>query len=135
MGKKIYKEWNPEKIEGWIRLTFLGGARQVGRSCILLQTPQSKVLLDCGINVAAKGKEKFPYLDVPEFKLNELDAIILSHAHLDHSGLIPYLFKMGYRGPVYMTTPTRDIAALISLDFIGVAYKQASAPLFSSVDS
>lgn len=134
VGKKIYKEWNPEKVEEWIRVTFLGGGRQVGRSCILIQTPQSKVLLDCGINVAARGKEKFPYLDVSEFKINELDAIILSHAHLDHSGLIPYLFKMGYRGPLYMTAPTRDIAALLALDFIGVAYKQAAAPLFSSTD-
>ncbi len=134
VGKKIYKEWNPEKVDEWIRVTFLGGGRQVGRSCILLQTPQSKVLLDCGVDVAGKGKDKFPYLDVSEFKLNELDAIILGHAHLDHSGLIPYLFKMGYRGPVYTTSPSRDIAALLALDFIGVAYKQASAPLFSSTD-
>ena len=134
VGKKIYKEWNPEKVEEWVRITFLGGGRQVGISCILLQTPQSKILLDCGINVAGKGKDKFTYLDVSEFKINELDAIVLSHAHLDHSGLIPYLFKMGYRGPVYMTPPTRDISALLALDFIGVAYKQASAPLFSSKD-
>jgi len=134
VGKKIYKEWNPEKIEGWIRISMLGGGRQVGRSCILLQTQNSKILLDCGVNVAGRGKDKFPYLDVSEFKIQELDAIILTHAHLDHSGLIPYLFKMGYRGPLYMTTPTRDIAALLALDFIGVAYKQASAPLFSSVD-
>tara|TARA_Y100000034_G_scaffold51447_1_gene63275 strand:+ start:2626 stop:4515 length:1890 start_codon:yes stop_codon:yes gene_type:complete len=134
VGKKIYKEWNPEKIEGWIRVTVLGAGRQVGRSCFLLQTPQSKILLDCGVNVAGRGKDKFPYLDVSEFKINELDAIILTHAHLDHSGLIPYLFKMGYRGPLYMTAPTRDTAALLALDFIGVAYKQASAPLFSSVD-
>ena len=134
VGKKIYKEWNPEKVEEWIRITVLGGGRQVGRSCFLLQTPQSKILLDCGINVAAKGKEKFPYLDVSEFKINELDAIILSHAHLDHSGLIPYLFKMGYNGPIYMTAPTRDISALLALDFIGVAYKQAATPLFSSTD-
>ncbi len=134
VGKKIYKEWNPEKVEEWIRITFLGGGRQVGRSCLLLQTPQTKVLFDCGVNVAGRGKDKFPYLDVSEFKINELDAIVLSHAHLDHSGLIPYLFKMGYRGPVYMTAPTRDIAALLALDFVGVAYKQASAPLFSSVD-
>jgi len=134
VGKKIYKEWNPEKVEEWIRVTFLGGGRQVGRSAILLSTPQTKILIDCGINVAGKGKEKFPYLDVSEFKINELDAIILSHAHIDHSGLIPYLFKMGYQGPVYMTAPTRDIAALLALDFIGVAYKQASTPLFSSTD-
>ena len=134
VGKKIYKEWNPEKVEEWIRVTFLGGGRQVGRSAILLSTPQTKILLDCGINVAGRGKEKFPYLDVSEFKINELDAIIVSHAHIDHSGLVPYLFKMGYTGPVYMTAPTRDIAALLALDFIGVAYKQASTPLFSSTD-
>ncbi|VVB78470.1 Ribonuclease J [uncultured archaeon] len=134
VGKKIYKEWNPEKVEEWIRVTVLGGGRQVGRSCLLLSTPQTKVLLDCGINVAGKGKEKFPYLDVSEFKINELDAIILSHAHLDHSGLVPYLFKMGYDGPIYMTAPTRDISALLALDFIGVAYKQAATPLFSSTD-
>ena len=134
VGKKIYKEWNPEKVEEWIRVTVLGAGRQVGRSCFLLQTPQTKVLLDCGVNVAGRGKDKFPYLDVSEFKIQELDAIILTHAHLDHSGLIPYLFKMGYRGPLYMTAPTRDTAALLALDFIGVAYKQASAPLFSSVD-
>jgi uncharacterized protein len=134
VGKKIYKEWNPEKIEGWVRVTVLGSGRQVGRSCLLLQTPQTKVLLDCGVDVAGRGKEKFPYLDVSEFKINELDAIILSHAHLDHSGLVPYLFKMGYDGPVYMTAPTRDIAALLALDFIGVSYKQAVTPLFSSTD-
>ena len=134
VGKKIYKEWNPDKTEEWIRVTFLGGGRQVGRSCILLQTPGTKILMDCGMNPAIKGRERFPYLDAAEFKINELDAIILSHAHLDHSALVPYLFKMGYRGPVYMTAPTRDLAAILALDFIGVAYKQATSPLYGSVD-
>ena len=134
IGKKIYTDWNPEKVHEWVRLTFLGGGRQVGRSCLLLQTPVSKILLDCGIDVAASNSDKFPHFDIPEFNIEQLDAIILSHAHLDHSGLIPYLFKMGYKGPVYMTTPTRDIAALLALDFIGVAYKKASTPLFSSQD-
>jgi len=134
IGQKIYKEWNPEKVDEWVRLTVLGGGRQVGRSCFLLQTPNSKILLDCGLDVASQGTDKFPYLDVPEFNLSNLDAIIISHAHLDHVGLLPYLYKMGYRGPVYMTAPTRDIAALLALDFIGVAYKQATKPLFDSTD-
>jgi len=134
VGKKIYTDWNPEKVHEWVRLTFLGAGRQVGRSCLLLQTPVSKILLDCGIDVAASNSEKFPYFDIPEFNIEQLDAIILSHAHLDHSGLLPYLFKMGYKGPVYMTHPTRDIAALLALDFIGVAYKKAATPLFSSTD-
>ena len=134
IGEKIYKEWNPEKVEEWIRITFLGGGRQVGRSCILLQTPNSKILLDCGIDVASQGSEKFPYFNISEFDISQLDAVIVSHAHLDHVGLIPYLYKMGYKGPVYMTPPTRDIAALLALDFIGVAYKQAASPLFGSTD-
>ncbi len=134
IGEKIYKGWSPDKVEEWIRITALGGGRQVGRSCFLLQTPNSKILLDCGIDVASHGKDKFPYFNVPEFDISQLDAVIISHAHLDHVGLLPYLYKMGYKGPVYMTPPTRDIAALLSLDFIGVAYKQASKPLFSSTD-
>ncbi|MFA5953565.1 MAG: beta-CASP ribonuclease aCPSF1 [Candidatus Pacearchaeota archaeon] len=134
IGKKIYQEWNPEKMDGWVRLTFLGGARQVGRSCMLLQTQTSKILMDCGIDVASSGKDRFPVFNIPEFNINELDAVIISHAHLDHVGLLPYLYKMGYTGPVYMTTPTRDIAALLALDFIGVAYKQAEAPIFGSSD-
>jgi len=134
IGKKIYKDWSDEKKENWIRITFLGSGRQVGRSCILLQTPFSKILLDCGIDVASKGKEQFPYLEAPEFDINSIDAIILTHAHLDHCGLVPYLYKMNYKGPIYMTPPTRDIAALLGLDFIGVAYKQAATPLFSSSD-
>jgi hypothetical protein len=134
IGKKIYKEWSPEKVNEWVRLTFLGGARQVGRSCLLLHTPISKILIDCGIDVAAQNREKFPYFDIPEFDINEIDAVIISHAHLDHSGLLPYLYKMGYKGPCYMTQATRDIASLLALDFIGVAYKKADSPLYSSTD-
>jgi KH/beta-lactamase-domain protein len=134
IGEKIYTDWNPDKMNTWVRLTFLGGGRQVGRSCLLLQTPNSKILLDCGIDVSSSGSDRFPYFNVPEFDISQLDAVVISHAHLDHTGLLPYLYKMGYKGPVYMTAPTRDIAALLALDFIGVAYKQAATPLFSSTD-
>ncbi len=136
IGKKIYKEWNSEKMDMWVRLTYLGGGRQVGRSCLLLHTPNSKVLLDCGINPAiTEGTEKFPYMNVSEIgDINSIDAIIISHAHLDHVGLAPYLFKMGYKGPVYLTAPTRDISALLALDFVGVAYKQAASPLYRAED-
>ncbi len=136
IGRKIYKDWNPEKKEMWVRVTYLGGGRQVGRSCLLLHTPNSKILLDCGINPAIlDGPEKFPYLDVAEIgDINSIDAVILSHAHLDHSGLIPYLYKMGYRGPTYLTAPTRDIASLLQLDLIGVAYKKAEFPLYKAED-
>src|SRR3989344_694754 len=97
IGKKIYTDWSSEKMDMWVRVTYLGSGRQVGRSCLLLHTPNSKILLDCGINPAiSEGPERFPYLNVAEIgDLNSIDAIILSHAHLDHCGLIPYIFKMG----------------------------------------
>lgn len=136
IGKKIFTDWTSEKMDMWVRLTYLGSGRQVGRSCLLLHTPKSKILLDCGINPAiSEGQEKFPYLNVCEIgDLNSIDAIILSHAHLDHAGLVPYLYKMGYKGPIYMTEPTRDIAALLCLDLVGVAYKQAASPLYKGED-
>ena len=134
VGEKIYKNWTQEKSDSWARVSILGGGRQVGRSCFLLQTRNSTVMLDCGIDVASEGQDKFPVFDVPEFDITKLDAVVLSHAHLDHSGLLPYLYKMGYKGPTYMTAPTRDISSLLALDFIGVSYKQATRPLFSSLD-
>ncbi|MBM3231881.1 beta-CASP ribonuclease aCPSF1 [Candidatus Pacearchaeota archaeon] len=136
IGKKIYENWNPEKMDMWVRLTYLGSGRQVGRSCLLLQTPKSKIVFDCGINPGIiDGPEKFPYLDVSEIgDLSSIDAIVLSHAHLDHSGLIPYLYKMGYKGPTYMTPPTRDIAALLALDMVSVHYKKAEVPIYRADD-
>jgi len=133
-GKKIYKEWDPSKMDEWVRVSILGSGRHVGRSCFLLQTPQSRILIDVGIDVSAQGQDKYPHFEAPEFDINAIDAVVISHAHLDHAGLLPYLYKIGYTGPVYMTAPTRDVAALLALDMIGVAYKQASAPLFSSSD-
>jgi len=133
-GQRIYNGWlRRERKEEWIRLSFLGGARQVGRSCFLLQTPESRVLLDCGIDVANE-EEAYPYLDAPELKISELDAVIISHAHLDHSGLVPYLFKFGYRGPVYCTAPTRDVMSLLQLDLIKIQRNEAKEPIYTSDD-
>ncbi|MBN2052698.1 beta-CASP ribonuclease aCPSF1 [Candidatus Woesearchaeota archaeon] len=133
-GQRIYNGWlRREKKEEWIRISFLGGARQVGRSCCLLQTPESRVLLDCGLDVANED-EAYPYLDAPELKIAELDAVIVSHAHLDHCALVPYLFKMGYRGPVYCTAPTRDIMILLQLDLIKIQRNEAKEPIYSTDD-
>ena len=74
VGERIYANWINEKREEWIRVSFLGGARQVGRSCLYLQTPESRILLDCGVNIAASGKDAYPYFETPEFNINALDA-------------------------------------------------------------
>jgi arCOG01782 universal archaeal KH-domain/beta-lactamase-domain protein len=119
----------------WIRISTLGSCRQVGRSCFLLQTEESNVLLDCGINPSAESgsPENFPYLNAPELDLQQLDAVILSHAHMDHCGMIPYLYKMGYDGPLYCTEPTRDLMIMLALDYIGLAHGEGgNAPYDSS---
>lgn len=133
IGHRIYDGWIRGKKQEWIRISYLGGGRQVGRSCLLLQTPESRVLLDCGVNIASE-KEAYPYLEAPEFKIDDLDAVIVSHSHLDHSGFVPWLFKMGYRGPVYCTAPTRDVMALLQLDLIKIAKNEGKEPIYSSDD-
>ena len=117
----------PVSNNDWIRVTALGGFREVGRSCILLETPDTKILLDCGVNASDKNEEA-PYLDVLRFPLDELDAVIIGHAHIDHCGFLPYLFKAGYSGPVYCTEPTRDLMALLQFDLIDVAVKSGREP-------
>ncbi len=131
VGHRIYDGWIREKKNEWVRVSYLGGGRQVGRSCLLLQTPESRVLLDCGINVASDEKA-YPYLEAPEFDINQLDAIIVTHSHLDHSGFVPYLFRMGYKGPVYCTEPTRDVMSLLGLDFIKIQRSEGKDPIFET---
>jgi KH/beta-lactamase-domain protein len=133
VGKKI--RLNKSVGEEWIRVSALGGCRQVGRSCFLIQTEESNVLLDAGINPSAESgePENFPYLNAPELDLQQLDAVVLSHAHMDHCGMIPYLYKMGYDGPLYCTEPTRDLMIMLTLDYIGLAHSEkAKAPYDSS---
>ena len=132
-GERIYNGWLRGKKQEWVRLTFLGGGREVGRSALLLQTPESRILIDCGINVAREDNA-YPYLEAPDFRIDELDAVIVSHAHIDHSGFVPYLYKFGYRGPVYCTAPTRDVMSLLHLDTIKIARNEGKEPLYTSDD-
>src|SRR3989338_924745 len=129
IGEKIYSEG--KEVE-WIRLTGLGSFREVGRSCMLLQTPQTRVMMDCGMAVSLTASKPYPYLDVSEFNIQTLDAVILTHAHMDHVGMVPYLFEYGYRGPVYCTRPTRDIAALMQLDYIQICQRENRKAFYSS---
>ncbi|MBW3583993.1 MAG: beta-CASP ribonuclease aCPSF1 [Euryarchaeota archaeon] len=109
----------------WVRVTGLGAFREVGRSCALLSTQDSKVLVDCGVKFS--NDPETPYINLPEVQpFESLDAVVLTHAHLDHSGLVPLLFKYGYKGPIYCTPPTRDLSALLQVDYIKVAAANAA---------
>jgi len=130
IGRTIHREISAK--DKWVRVTALGGCREVGRSCFMLSTPETKVLIDCGVNVGSDDNAT-PYLYIPEVSpISQIDAVVLTHAHLDHSGLIPLLYKYGYEGPVYCTPPTRDLMALLQLDFIDVAAKEGKTIPYES---
>ena len=133
VGERIFR---PKTYEvGDVRITALGGVQQVGRSAFLLQTRESNVLLDCGTNPGStKPFEAFPRFDNPAFEIDSLDAVVISHAHLDHCGLVPFLFKYGYDGPVYCSAPTSSLMTLLQLDYLDVASKQGTVPCYDQKD-
>ncbi|MCK9440581.1 MAG: beta-CASP ribonuclease aCPSF1 [Methanothrix sp.] len=130
VGRKIHRDIASK--DQWVRITTLGGCREVGRSCMLLSTPESRIIIDCGVNVGSDDSAT-PYLYVPEvYPLNQIDAVVLTHAHLDHAGLVPMLYKYGYEGPIYCTPPTRDLAVLLQLDYIEIAGREGKRSPYDS---
>ena len=128
VGERIYRPLVHEI--GDIRVTMLGAAREVGRSAVLLETRESQVLIDCGINPGStRPFEAFPRFDVAQFDPSNLDAVIISHAHLDHCGFLPFLYKYGFDGPVYCSVPNLNLMTLLQLDYLDVMSKQGQ-PLF-----
>jgi KH/beta-lactamase-domain protein len=112
--------WSTSREE--VMIFCLGGVKQVGRSCFVVVTPESKVMLDCGINPGEmSGVDAYPRLDWFNFDLDDLDAVVISHAHIDHQGFLPTLFKYGYRGPVYCTEPTLPLMILLQMDSVKIA--------------
>ena len=131
VGRRLMRQRLNE--ETWLRITALGGYREVGRSATLLMTRESKILIDCGVAVSAEDGGSTPYFSAPELQpMDSIDAVVITHAHLDHMGLVPVLFKYGYDGPIYCTAPTRDMASLLQLDFIKVAVGEAKKPPYES---
>ena len=117
-NNKQNKTWNNKEVY----IFCLGGVKQVGRSCFIVVTSESKIMLDCGINPGENNAiDAYPRLDWFDFKLEELDAIIISHAHIDHQGFLPTLFKYGYDGPVYCTEPTLPLMNLLQLDSVKIS--------------
>ena len=133
IGDEIFRPRLTQKSE--VSLFTLGGFGQVGRSCMLLTTAESKILIDCGINPGARTpSESFPRLDWASITLDDLDAVVIGHAHLDHTGFLPVLCKYGYKGPIYCTEPTLPMMNLIQFDAIKVASAQGRTPMYSDRD-
>ena len=100
---------------GPMEIHFLGGATTVTGSQFLLVTARARVLIDCGMFQGSPNeaiRNRIPLAYDPA----ELDAILLTHAHLDHCGLIPYVVARGFRGPIYATAGTAELARLVLLD-------------------
>src|ERR687887_1505933 len=129
-GEKIFRPKLDEIAE--VSLTALGGFAEIGRSSLLLSTHESKILLDCGIKVPCKDSvNSIPRFDITGVKMNQIDAIVLSHAHFDHIGFLPALIKYGYKGPIYCSEPTLPLMNLLHERYLMNA---GDAALYSEKD-
>jgi metallo-beta-lactamase family protein len=100
------------------KITFYGAARQVTGSCYLIETEEYRLLLECGMRQGEDEEENDagPGEQVLPFDPGSIDAVILSHAHLDHTGMTPLLVRRGYRGPIYMTATTCELLPIMHKD-------------------
>ena len=107
-----------------VNIQFFGAAGEVTGSCHLLRIGNQKILLDCGLiqggrKDEARNREPFP------FDPRKIDAVVLSHAHIDHSGRLPLLVKSGFRGPIYTHRASRDLCRVMLKDAGFLAEKDA----------
>jgi hypothetical protein len=131
-GLNIHRPKRPGSM--WARVTALGSYREVGRACHLVTTNESRIMIDVGVNVA-NDNDPMPFFNAPEaLPVDKLDAVILTHAHLDHAGMLPILFKYGYRGPVYCTPPTRDLMLLLQTDYLKIGGTEGKRAPYSMED-
>lgn len=114
-----------------MKIKFYGAAGEVGRSCIMIESAGTKVLLDCGIKLGKQ--EEYPLIGDSELK--SVDAIVLSHAHLDHCGYLPHVFTAGYNGYVYTTKPTFELVNVLLSDYLKISEpKNVSKEGFNKVN-
>jgi len=96
------------------QISFFGASQEVGRSCFFLEGKHN-ILLDCGVKLKSK-REEFPELD--SRIIRSLGKVVISHAHMDHSGYAPALYASGYRGKITLTKPTRDLIQILLADYL-----------------
>ncbi|MCL5112498.1 MAG: MBL fold metallo-hydrolase [Candidatus Marsarchaeota archaeon] len=97
-----------------MKIKFYGGQEEVGRSCIMIISEQSKILLDAGIKVG----DEDPYPKLPDAELKNIDGIFISHAHLDHCGYLPHIYSAGYDRKVFATQATMEILNVMINDYM-----------------
>ncbi len=120
-----------------MHIQFCGAAGEVTGSCTRLDVASSTFLIDCGLFQGAKYNEDRNF-DPFSFKAEEIDAVFVTHAHLDHIGRLPKLVNQGFIGKIYATDATRDLSALILLDSAGIMREEAERndhpPLYTEED-
>ena len=104
-----------------MKLTFLGADREVTGSCTQVEAAGHRFLIDCGME---QGRDVYENADLP-CAPGTYEALLLTHAHIDHSGRIPYLYKNGYRGLIYTTDATRDLCAIMLEDSAHIQEQEA----------
>ncbi len=112
-----------------IKLYFYGAGKEVEGSCFLVEYKNEKILIDCGIRRDIRSQLNYQQLP---FKADEIKAVILTHAHIDHSGLMPLIYKKGFRGKIYATPPTIDFCALLwddAYNLMANAFEEQHLPL------
>lgn len=102
-----------------MRIHFFGAASEVTGTCYMIETGSHKIMVDCGIFQGGASESQRNQLPFP-FKPSELDAVFLTHPHMDHIGRVPQLVKRGYRGPIFATAPTVDLSNLLWKDMLSV---------------
>ena len=133
VGERIFRPTFSKA--GYVRLVTLGAFREVGRAAMLIQAGDSTVLLDCGINPGANDPaHAYPRFDTDEFDLEKLDGVVISHAHLDHCGILPFLYKYGYDGPIYCSEPTQVLMTLHQLDYLDVHSREGEHSPYDQKD-
>ncbi len=104
-----------------MRITFIGAAHDVTGSCTLLEVGGHKMLVDCGMK---QGSTAFESVDLPVAE-KDIECVLLTHAHVDHSGNLPLLYKKGFRGPVYTTEATRNLCEIMLRDCANIQMSDA----------
>ncbi len=108
-----------------MKLTFYGGARVVTGANYLLESGESKILIDCGLHQGSAYCEAHNY-ETFSYKPEEINAVFITHAHIDHIGRLPQLIKAGFKGKIFSTPPTKDFAEFLLLDSEHLLREEAS---------